>query len=143
MLQIGGAGQGFDSLVGKLTGKNVFQFPAEFLTRKLARRAFEINAHKFETVRTRAPEALHGKHQARLRMIGDGYDAPREVVLFGPDVQQGLSPEPRTSHESFDKGVRRPPFSQSSAAPADANSRRRDSSSAASFTPPFINETRV
>jgi hypothetical protein len=61
----------------------------------------------------------------------------RRVRLYCSDqmCSSGLSSGPRTSQESFDNGASRPPFSQSSAAPADANSRRLASSSLANFIP--------
>ena len=54
------------------------------------RGTFEIDAHKFEPIRTGTPKAFYGQHQPRVGMIGNRNHPAGQIVLLRPDVQQRL-----------------------------------------------------
>src|ERR1700688_4083852 len=140
MLQVCRDRCGFHRFIGELTGQDSLQPLAEFFTRQFARGPFEVDAHKFKTIRTGTPKAFYGQHQPRVGMIGNRNHPAVRLYCSDQMCSSGLSSEPRTSQEGLDNGARRPPFSQSSAAPAETNSRRPASSSAANFITPTIRE---
>jgi hypothetical protein len=82
VFEIGRGGQRLDRFVGELPRQEMAEAIAKSFARRIALGAFELEANKFEAVGLGAAESLDGKREALVGMIGDGKNAPRQIVIL-------------------------------------------------------------
>src|SRR5580704_14912120 len=90
MFKIGRSGQRLDRFVGKLFRQDMAKTIAKCFAGKVALSALKFQTNKFEAVGLGASESLDSKREPLVRMIGDGENAPRQIVIFRPEMQERL-----------------------------------------------------
>jgi hypothetical protein len=79
---------------------------AKCVTGQIPDAALEFKTNKFEAVWLATAETFDGEREALVGMIGDSQDAPRQIVVLGPKMQERLLRDaayfPRESREGSD-----------------------------------------
>jgi hypothetical protein len=90
MLEVRRGSENLDRLIGKSFGEEMAEEFAKCIARQIPDAALELEANKFKAVWLAAAETFHGERQALIGMIGDGQNAPRQIVILGPQMQERL-----------------------------------------------------
>ena|SRR5208282_152142 len=90
MFEIGRSSQGLERFIGKLFRQKTTERAAKCFAREVALGALKLHTNKFETVGLGAAESLDGKRETLLGMVSDGQHPARQIVIFGPEVQERL-----------------------------------------------------
>ena len=106
-----------ERFVGELLREDAAQLFAIAFAGKVARPGSVFEAHNFHSLGLEAAESLDGQSQPVLGIVGDGDDPAGDVAVFRPQVKQRLFRIPRTSQDSGEAEVTRPPFSRISTVP--------------------------
>jgi hypothetical protein len=90
VLKIGGGCKRFDARIGKLFGKHPAEPRAELLPANALRGTHRVGAQELETARLGAAESLDFQNDSLGRALCDAQDPPRQIALFGPEVDKRL-----------------------------------------------------